>query len=182
MTRKSLVMTCLLGLLLTCGTALAQNAGGGGNGGGGRRGGGGDPAQFRQRMMDRLKEQMGATDDEWKALEPRIQKVMEAQRDARTGGGGGRNGGGGRRGGGGGDSNGNADANANPSEVRKAQDSLRAAVDDGNTNPQELASRIKALRDAREKARANLQSAQKELKDLLTQKQEAVLLMFGMIE
>src|SRR4051812_12514573 len=42
-----------------------------------------DPAQYRQRMMDRYKEQMEVKDDaEWKAIEGKINKVMDAQRDA----------------------------------------------------------------------------------------------------
>src|SRR5215470_11413776 len=46
-----------------------------------------DPAAFRQRMLDDLKERMEVTnDDEWKLISERITKVMEAQRDARMGG------------------------------------------------------------------------------------------------
>src|SRR5512135_160616 len=44
-----------------------------------------DPEQFRQRMMERYREQLGIkNDDEWKVIETRITKVMEAQRDARS--------------------------------------------------------------------------------------------------
>src|SRR6266436_3658429 len=58
-----------------------------------------DPAQFRQRMMDRYKERLEVkSDDEWKIISERIEKVTQAQRDARLGGFGGF--GGGRRGGG----------------------------------------------------------------------------------
>lgn len=65
--------------------------------GGGR--GNFDPAQFRQRMMDRLKEQLEVTDDaEWKALEPLIQNVTEARRATMSGMGRGMFGGGPRRG------------------------------------------------------------------------------------
>src|SRR5262245_66299436 len=61
-----------------------------GDGPGGRRGGGGpgnfDPEQMRQRMMERYKEALGMSDDEWKLASPKIEKVMAAQRDARFGG------------------------------------------------------------------------------------------------
>jgi hypothetical protein len=175
--QRKLALSCLLGLCVAVGgQAFAQDAGGGG--GRGNR----DPQQQRQRMMDRMKEQMGATDEEWKALEPRIQKVMAAQRDARTGGFNGFGGGRGGRGGGGGGGGGGGDANANPSPVREARRAVQAAIDDGNTSPQDLAAKLKAYRDARDKAREDLTSAQKELKELLSQKQEAVLLMSGMIE
>jgi len=52
----------------------------GGPGGGGPGGGRGpfDPAQFRQRMMDNIKEALEVnSDDEWKVLEPRVQKIMD---------------------------------------------------------------------------------------------------------
>src|SRR5947209_12447910 len=40
-----------------------------------------DPAEFQQRRMDALKEQMEAKDDsEWNAIKPLVQKVMDAQR------------------------------------------------------------------------------------------------------
>src|SRR3954468_69827 len=78
------------------------------NGGGGRRRGNFDPAQmqeFQQRRMDRLKEELEVKDDEWTALQPLIQKVMDAQRGVmadRIGGAfrGGRQGGGDNNGGG----------------------------------------------------------------------------------
>src|SRR2546427_2216810 len=46
-----------------------------------------DPAQFRQRMMDRYKERLEVTsDDEWKVIQDRIEKVTQLQRDLRIGG------------------------------------------------------------------------------------------------
>src|SRR5262245_13083433 len=74
----------------------------GGGGGGGRRGNGGnfDTAQFQQRMLERTRENLEVKDDaEWKALEPLVQKVMDARRETF---GMGRGMFGGRRGGGGG--------------------------------------------------------------------------------
>src|SRR5216110_2902919 len=73
--------------------AMAQNQ----NGGRGNF----DPAAFRERRMNQIKEQLGATDEEWKAIEPKVDKVMTAQRES-FGGFGGRGGPGGRGGGGGG--------------------------------------------------------------------------------
>src|SRR5688572_28506864 len=64
---------------------------------------------FRERAMTDLKTRLGATDDEWKVLAPKVEKVMTAQRESRGGfgfggfGGGGRGGPGGGGGGGGGD-------------------------------------------------------------------------------
>ena len=42
-----------------------------------------DPAQMRQRMMERMKEQLGADDEAWKVIEPRLTKVMELNRGRR---------------------------------------------------------------------------------------------------
>jgi hypothetical protein len=85
---KSLAVAAIALSCLTAGTALAQNDGG--NGGGGRRGGGNfDPAQMRERMMDNIKEDMGVTDDgEWKVIQERIQKVMDARQEIGFAGGG----------------------------------------------------------------------------------------------
>ena len=108
----ALTSVCLLALGATQlnaqddGQGRGRRGGGGGGGGGGF--GGGDPAQFQQQRMDRLKEQLEVKDDtEWKAIEPLITKVMDAQRDLNTtriagGGRGGRGGGGGGGGRGGG--------------------------------------------------------------------------------
>ena len=45
-----------------------------------------------------------------------------------------------------------------------------------------ITQKLKALREAREKAQAELAASQKELKELLTQRQEAVLVINGMLE
>jgi hypothetical protein len=47
-----------------------------------------DPAQMRQRMLERVREQFDVKDDaEWKAIAERIEKVMQARRSAGGGGG-----------------------------------------------------------------------------------------------
>lgn len=62
-----------------------------------------DPQQMRQRMAERMREQLEVKDDvEWKAISERIDKVMEARRSAGAGGGPGGFGGPGGRGGQGG--------------------------------------------------------------------------------
>ena len=90
--------------LAIAGLCVAQPQAGGNRGNRGERGAGGnfDPAQMRQRMMERWKEQLGADDESWKVIEPRLTKVMELSRDAMAGGRGGMFGGMGMRGGPGG--------------------------------------------------------------------------------
>lgn len=47
-----------------------------------------DPAQMRQRMLDRMREQFDVKEDaEWKAIAERIEKVMQARRSVGGGGG-----------------------------------------------------------------------------------------------
>ena len=54
---------------------------GGGSGGGGP--GGFDPAQFQQMIMDNFRQQLEVeNDDEWSALRPLVQKVLDAQQEA----------------------------------------------------------------------------------------------------
>jgi hypothetical protein len=134
-----------------------------------------DPAQFRERRLTQIKEQLGATDEEWKVLSPKIEKVMTAQ----FAGFGGR--GGGRGGPGGGNGGGNAD-NQPQTPVAKASADLRAALADKDATADDIKAKLAALRDAREKVKADLQASQKELKEILTQRQEAVLVTNGMLE
>ena len=70
-----------LGCFLMVLGALALPALGQGGGGGGGRGGGGGGAGFRQQMMDQLKGALGATDDEFKALQPKIEQISSLRRD-----------------------------------------------------------------------------------------------------
>jgi len=89
MKMKLLFAICGMAAALICGagTVSAQDNGGGGGGGGfgGRGGGGMDPAEFQQRMMDRIRDQLQFTNDaDWSAVQPLVQKVSDAQRDVRA--------------------------------------------------------------------------------------------------
>jgi hypothetical protein len=91
MNRAHLLASLAL-LLLSATVSFAQQEGGPG-------GQGGPPPDFnpqamRQRMMERMRERLGATADEWKVLSPRVEKVMSTQRDLRGVGGAGGFGGG----------------------------------------------------------------------------------------
>ena len=143
-----------------------------------------DPAQFQQRAMERIKEQLGATDDEWKVIQPKVEKVMTAQRESRSGGFGfGGFGGGGRGGAGGGGGGGGGGADRQPTTaVGKASQDLRTTLEDKNAAPETISKKLATLREAREKARKDVADAQKDLKEILTQRQEAVLVINGMLE
>jgi hypothetical protein len=190
------VVACVLALMVG-GLALAQQGGGGGRqrgqgGGQGGPGGNFDPAQMRQRMMDRMKEQLGADDAAWKVLEPRLTKVMEANRAV-----GGSRGGmmgmmGGMRGqrgqgGPGGDQGGQqAPRGRGPqgeqTAVDKAVTDLRTTLENSSASPEEIKTKLTAVRQAREKAKADLAAAQADLKKILTVRQEAVLVEMGQLD
>ena len=60
-----------------------------------------DAAAIRSMMNDRIKTQLNASDEQWKTIEPRLEKLQTAQREAQSGGRGGFGGGRGGAGGGG---------------------------------------------------------------------------------
>jgi hypothetical protein len=153
-------------------SSLAQNQGGGG----GRRGGGNfDPAQFRERMMERAKETLEVTDDnEWKALQPLVQKVMDARMAAFSGGRGGMFG---RRGGGpGGGADNNNNGGGNRPQIGQPNpdaDALQRAID-GKASNAELKAAIAKFQESRKAKQAELEKAQAELRKVLSVRQEAI--------
>jgi hypothetical protein len=175
-------------LAFSAGSSFAQdnppgdNAGGAGgaqrrNGGGGPGGGNFDPAQFQQQMMDRVRDQLNFTNDtDWSAVQPLVQKVMDARRD--VGGQGlrglfGRNRGG--QGGQGGGPRGGMFGQPSPE-----QEALQKALDDNAPVGQvkDLLAKYKASQEARQ---AKLEAAQDALKAVLTPRQEAQACLLGLV-
>jgi Spy/CpxP family protein refolding chaperone len=66
--------------------------------------------------------------------------------------------------------------------VAVASKALADTLDNKDAKPDEIKAKLTALRDARAKAREELTKARKDLTDLLTQRQEAVLVQFGILE
>ena len=175
-------------LFLSAGNVSAQNDNAGGGGGGGRRGGGGgggnfDPAQMQQRFMERVHDDLGYTNEtQWSAVQPLVQKVFDAQRDARSGmgrmfrgnrGGNGANananaGGGGGRGGFGGTPNPEAEA-------------LQKAIDD-NAPTAQIKTALAKYQATQKAKQAKLVTAQENLRKVLTTKQEAQATLLGLLE
>jgi len=157
-----------------------------------RRGGRGnfDPAQFQQQRLDRIREQMGITDEtEWKAVQDRIQKVFDAQTAVfgfRARGGFGR---GGR---GGGDNNNNNGGDANNRGGRRGGfggfggtpspelESLQNAIQN-NAPSDQIKAALEKYRTARKAKEAALEKAQAELQKVLSVKQEAVAVTNGLL-
>jgi hypothetical protein len=167
-------------LFLSIGSASAQDNGGGGGGGGG---GGFDPAQFQQRMMDRIHDQLNFTNDtDWAAVQPLVQKVLDAQRDARGGmgrmfmrrrnnqddNGGGNGGGGGGRGG----------MFGTPSPEAQA---LQSALDN-NASDDQIKDLLAKYQTSQKAKQAALKQAQENLRAVLTPRQEAQASLMGLVD
>ncbi len=146
----------------------------------GKRGQRGDRAEFmarmQQRMMENIKTELKALDDEWKVIEPRVAKVMELQRGnmfsgmRRLMGHGGRGG------------EGQRPEGREQTAVEKATEELEKVLDNSESSPDTIKTKLTALRKAREKAKQNMAKAQAELKSVLTLRQEGTLVMLGMLE
>jgi hypothetical protein len=190
---KRILTMCAVVAALCLGTdsLLAQNGaggngfGGGGNGfgggGNGFGGGGGrgnfDPAQRLQQQMDNIRTQLNITnDDDWAAIQPLVQKVLDARtalgnagRGGLFGGRGGRRGGGGQQGGPGGQTTASLE-----------QQALQKAIDDDAP-----AAQIKAALDRYEASQktkqATLAAAQEALREVLSAKQEAQATLMGLL-
>lgn len=171
-------------LVLSVGSAFAQDNGNGANGNANdnagqrrQRGGGGgnfDPAQFQQRMMDNIRDQLNFTNDtDWNAVQPLVQKVFDARRDVGFGGmrgmfGRNRNGQGGGRGG---------MFGGQPSPEQEAlQNALDADAPAGQIK--DLLAKYKVSQEAKQK---KLEDAQDALKAVLSTKQEAQAYMMGLV-
>ena len=173
-------------VLLTASPAAAQGQGRGNF----------DPEQFRQRMMDNYRERLEVKgDDEWKVIQPLVEKVMDARRDVGFGGGGfafGRGGGGGgRRGGGNADAQANGNNNGNNQgggrrgfrggEPSPEAEELQKAID-SNASKDELKAKLAKFREARKDKEAKLAKAQEDLKKVLSVKQEASAVLMGLLQ
>ena len=157
-------------------------------GGQGGPGGGRDPAQmqarmeqFRQQMADRIKQNLGVTDEEWKVLQPKLEKVQTLARQSRGGGGMGQMFGRGGRGGGG--SGATQQSSDRPqTEVEKKGEALQKVLENKEAKAEEIKAALGGLREARAAAKKELEGAQKELREVLTVRQEAQCVSMGLLE
>lgn len=135
--------------------------------------------QRRAGQAKQLQDSLGASDEEWKALAPKIEAVQEHAREVNSGQSMLMGVGFGMR------AMGrvmDGDPNRVKSEVEKTAEELKSLLDDTNARPDDIKKAMAAYRDARAKAKADLDKARQELKELLTVRQEAVLLARGMLE
>ncbi|HYR58693.1 MAG TPA: hypothetical protein VEO95_08695 [Chthoniobacteraceae bacterium] len=143
--------------------------------------------EFRQRMNERLKETLKVTDEEWSVIQPLIDKVQTKLRDATTSRFGGF--GGPPRGSSGDSASGSSSGNrptSDPSRPERAgtaeRDALRTAIEKEGASTEELKAKMAAVRDIQKKSQAELAEAREELKKVLTVRQEAALVSFGILD
>jgi hypothetical protein len=162
-----------------------------------------DPERMRQMMEQRLREMLGATEQEWVVLGPRVMKVQELSRQVggrgMMGGPGGMMGGprgmmggpggmqGGRRGqqgGPGGNQPGGrfGAQDRELSAVEKAQQELQTLLQNTEATPESIKQGLTRLRSAKETAKQNLAKAQQELRKVLTVRQEALCVLMAMLD
>lgn len=148
-----------------------------------------NPQDMQERMMSSLRERLEIKDDEeWKLISERISKVMELRRTAAPAGGGafigafagrgpgGPGGPGGDRGNGGERGRGGrGPGGANP-EMTALSSALRDKLPDA-----EIKSRLDRVREMRRDNEARLSKAQEDLRAVLSVRQEATAVVFGLL-
>ena len=134
--------------------------------------------QFRQEASTRMRESLGMNEDEWKAIQPKIEKVQTLSRQSRGGGMFGR-----MRRGRGGPPGGTPSPDAPPqSDVQKKTAELQTLLQNKEASPDQIKAALKGLREARAKVADELTAARKELREVLTLKQEAQLVLMGLLD
>jgi|WetSurMetagenome_2_1015567.scaffolds.fasta_scaffold656276_1 hypothetical protein len=187
MNLKNMLVTAGLATLmgLAGNSVMAQDnnpgPGPGGGGGGGGRPRNFDPAEMQQRMMENIRNEMSVTNnDEWKVIETRVQKVMDARREVGVPGMGRMFG---RRGGppgGGGDNNADRPRRGGFGAPSPEMEALQKAID-SNAPAEQVKAAMQKYRESRKAKEATLEKAQAELQKVLTVKQEAVAVSFGLV-
>lgn len=179
MTIKLILPVVAAALALHSGVAFGQEADAGNRRGGNR---GGNPEEFRQRMNDRLKTSLKASDEEWSVIQPLLEKVTAKQREASGNRFGGGRGGPGAPGGRGGAGGGGSQADRPQSASSAASQALRTTLENESASPEEIKAKLTAVRDARKKSAAELTQAREELSKVLSVRQEATLVSMGILE
>jgi hypothetical protein len=152
-----------------------------------------DPAQFRQRMMEQTRKNLDVTNnDEWAVIQPLVEKVMEARREAFSGGGMGMGFGGPPPGGPGGPppgggpppdgDQGGPGGRRGFGPPRSAEHQALQKVLDDKAPTSEVKSALAKFRASRADKQARLAAAQSNLQAVLTLRQEAAAVLMGLLQ
>ena len=149
-------------------------------------GGNFDPQQFQQQMQQRItgyfREQLAVTnDDEWGVIESRLSKVVQARMEIMLGGMGGFRGMMGGNRGGDGQAGGRRGGFPGFGQPDPDADALQKAIQT-NASATQLKAAMSKYRESRDKKQAELTRAQDQLRQVLSLRQEAVLVSMGMLD
>ncbi len=115
----------------------------------------------RKRAVERLKDELGISDQEWPVVKPRIEAVYDLVRPQPRFGPGDRE---------------------PRTEVERRSSELREILRDEEADAEAIKAGLTALRAAKEKTRQELAAAQKNLRQLMTLRQEAMLVLNGLLD
>jgi hypothetical protein len=127
-----------------------------------------NPEEMQKMMLERMKTQLAATDEEWAKIESPLKKVMKLSNEVNV------------RGGMMGPRPGQPDG-SEQSELQKATIALREVVQKADATPEDISAKLAAYRAANEAAKKELAAAQDELKKTVNPRQEAKLVLAGML-
>jgi len=135
--------------------------------------------QWRARAAERMREGLGATEEEWEVLSPLVEQVQTLSRQLRAG----AMAAGGRWGGPRPDSDDEDEADAPPlTDIEAAAQALRELADSDTATDEELEEAMEALRTAKAAVETELTAAQDALRDEVTVRQEAQLVLMGLLD
>ncbi len=121
-------------------------------------------AERRKQMEQRMKTALGATDEQWKDLKPKVEKVQTLARQA-----------------GGGSMFRRRTTTGEQTDVEKKLAELRKVLENKEATPEEITAALTPYREALAKVREELEKAQKELAEGLTPRQVAALVSLGLL-
>ncbi|MEX2673643.1 MAG: hypothetical protein WD294_16205 [Phycisphaeraceae bacterium] len=179
----------------------------------GPRGGGQgfDPQQMQARMLNAMRERLGFEEDEWEAVQPKLQNVMTLRAEGATRGMGmmfrgpgargprdgegrgpgargprdGEGRGPGARGPRDGEGRGpgaRGPRDEEPSALQQSMRNLGETIADEDASEEKIAEALAEFREAKQKHDAELNEAQEELRGLLMPRQEAAFVMMGLLD
>lgn len=129
-----------------------------------------------QRWLLQVKEVLASGDEEWRVLSARVERVINLERDLNAGK----------------DQRGPHEAKqkvyspddprSQPSEALDKARALNAMLLDPQTSAALIRQQIAAVREARARVRLELSAAQEQLRELLTARQEAALIIMGILD
>jgi len=135
-----------------------------------------DSGQMQSMIIQRLKELMGATDEEWTVIGPKVLTVYtlvsSQSRGLQT------------RSlmGNSNQGRGGAGSQSSSATSDKTLEELQTLLSSEDTTTTQLKNKISEVRKSKEESRQKLAKAQKDLRELLSLKQEAVLISVGLLE